>query len=453
LATDRIKVSQLPLINSLSLSKNDVFIINDSDRGDGQTITSGIKYSDVISSLTQQELNFTGELTFESITINGLLEASVAKISELEVNEIKINESIVIEDGATIKGIKLRDLDDTAISVPQRAFELLVWNLGESSWINYSLQEIVDNLPGTNFNQKLDDLIDVRVPDPVDGRYLQWNQNTQQWIAAPVESGAQSLNDLLDVSAEQPIADRRFLMWDQVDNQWVPANIEATDIVGDLPGGGTDPTPAQDLNDLGDVDVPSPLDNESLVFSAATGNWVAKEVGVENLNDIGDVNVPNPLDGDALVYDANSSVWLSKKLEQGGKISVSSDSPVSPSNGDLWFDNMGGILYLWDQSNDNWIDTRPGPDSMIRASGYDINGSIDINDLDTTRVTRKNDQFIIQQSDSNGKRTTRAISWDDMLERLSDKFVSIGQYNKLLREFEDLKLKVDELWSSVNSGN
>lgn len=90
---------------------------------------------------------------------------------------------------------------------------------------------------------------------------------------------------------------------------------------------------------------------------------------------------------------------------------------------------------------------------MIRASGYDINGSIDINDLDTTRVTRKNDQFIIQQSDSNGKRTTRAISWDDMLERLSDKFVPIGQYNKLLSDFQDLQLKVDELWSSVNGGN
>ena len=244
--TDRIKVSQLPLINSASLSKNDVFIINDSDRGDGQTITSGIKYSDVIGSLAQQDINFTGDIVFTGdVLFDGTITPSPGQELNVTLDNITINDSITIDPNANISGIKLSDLDD----------------------------------------------------------------------------------------------------------------VEAT----------------------------------------------------------------NPNNGEALVWDFSTRTWVPGKSTSAVSIATSANRPTSPIDGALWFNTDNGIMYVWENYNANWIDVRPGPDGIIQAQGYNVSGGINIENLDSTGVVSSNDQYIVEQTTDQGERTTRSISWQQMMQPLLDR--------------------------------
>ena len=364
MATDRIKVSQLPLINSGSLSINDVFIINDSDRGDGQTITSGIKYADVIGSLSQQDINFTGDITFTGdVLFNGSISPSPGKELNLTLDNLTINDSITIDPSADISGIKLSDLDDTLI-VSQVGNQLLIWDQGEQAWRNFTLQQIIDFAPEISFENVTD--IDMSGDLTVGGD-----------LSVSGNISGIGLNDLDDVRTPAPITDRRFLRWDQTTQQWIPSTVEATDIVGNLPGGG-DP------------------DN------------------VQSLNDLNDVNVPNPSNGNVLVYDATTGNWISGESQSTVVVADSANRPQSPVDGSLWFNTDEGILFVWDEDNENWVDVRPGPDSIIKAQGYNVPGGIRIEDLQSSVSVSPNDQFIIEQSTQSGK-VTRSASWSEIV--------------------------------------
>lgn len=364
MATDRIKVSQLPLINSGSLSINDVFIINDSDRGDGQTITSGIKYADVIGSLSQQDINFTGDITFTGdVLFNGSISPSPGKELNLTLDNLTINDSITIDPSADISGIKLSDLDDTLI-VSQVGNQLLIWDQGEQAWRNFTLQQIIDFAPEISFENVTD--IDMSGDLTVGGD-----------LSVSGNISGIGLNDLDDVRTPAPITDRRFLRWDQTTQQWIPSTVEATDIVGNLPGGG-DPDNAQSLNDLDDV------------------------------------NVPNPSNGNVLVYDATTGNWISGESQSTVVVADSANRPQSPVDGSLWFNTDEGILFVWDEDNENWVDVRPGPDSIIKAQGYNAPGGIKIEDLQSSLSVSPNDQFIIEQSTQSGK-VTRSASWSEIV--------------------------------------
>jgi len=39
----------------------------------------------------------------------------------------------------------------------------------------------------------------------------------------------------------------------------------------------------------------------------------------------------------------------------GASVSISTVAPVSPSNGDLWFDNSDGNTYIWYASYNVWV--------------------------------------------------------------------------------------------------
>ena len=364
MATDRIKVSQLPLINSGSLSINDVFIINDSDRGDGQTITSGIKYADVIGSLSQQDINFTGDITFTGdVLFNGSISPSPGKELNLTLDNLTINDSITIDPSADISGIKLSDLDDTLI-VSQVGNQLLIWDQGEQAWRNFTLQQIIDFAPEISFENVTD--IDMSGDLTVGGD-----------LSVSGNISGIGLNDLDDVRTPAPITDRRFLRWDQTTQQWIPSTVEATDIVGNLPGGG-DP------------------DN------------------VQSLNDLNDVNVPNTSNGNVLVYDATTGNWISGESQSTVVVADSANRPQSPVDGSLWFNTDEGILFVWDEDNENWVDVRPGPDSIIKAQGYNVPGGIKIEDLQSSLSVSPNDQFIIEQSTQSGK-VTRSASWSEIV--------------------------------------
>lgn len=63
------------------------------------------------------------------------------------------------------------------------------------------------------------------------------------------------------------------------------------------------------LDDLTDVVVSSPTNNQVLKYNASSGLWAnASASGVDTINDLGDVIVTTPSNGQALVYDGTN--WV-----------------------------------------------------------------------------------------------------------------------------------------------
>ena len=428
MATDRIKVSQLPLINSGSLSTNDVFIINDSDRGDGQTITSGIKYADVIGSLSQQDFNFTGDITFTGdVLFNGSISPSPGKELNLTLDNLTINDSITIGPTADISGIKLSDLDDTLI-VSQVGNQLLIWDQGEQAWRNFTLQQIIDLAPEISFENVPD--IDMSGDLTVGGD-----------LSVSGDISGIGLNDLDDVRTPTPITDRRFLRWDQTTQQWIPSMVEVTDINGGIanpPADGGVYGRAFVSGDFDWVEV-APIDSPvfqgtptcptpeaadpalSIVNKQYVTDVLTGSIGGISLDSLDDVEAANPGDGEALVYDDSAGVWVPGQAKAAVIVATSSARPIDPIDGSLWFNTDEGILYVWEDNNENWIDVRPGPDGTIKAQGYDVPGPIKIEDLDSIMSPNTNDQFIVQRSGDHGVRITKSITWYDMVRPLLDR--------------------------------
>lgn len=72
------------------------------------------------------------------------------------------------------------------------------------------------------------------------------------------------------------------------------------------------PATPGDLDDLGDVNAPTPGDGDVLTWDASPGEWVAAAPsgGVAELDDVGDVNAPTPSDGQVLTWDASPGEWV-----------------------------------------------------------------------------------------------------------------------------------------------
>jgi len=79
-------------------------------------------------------------------------------------------------------------------------------------------------------------------------------------------------------------------------------------------------SPALALDDLTDVNVPSPNDGDALIWDDGAGEWTSGSVGggttINELNDIGDVSVPSPNTDDVLVWDG--AQWTSGSLSASG---------------------------------------------------------------------------------------------------------------------------------------
>ena len=79
---------------------------------------------------------------------------------------------------------------------------------------------------------------------------------------------------------------------------------------------GTVPPHINHFNDIGDVNVPAPVDGYFVYWDAAAGRWQCQHVvtTVDHLNDIGDVNVPAPADQYFLYWDNAAGRWQCRAL-------------------------------------------------------------------------------------------------------------------------------------------
>ena len=255
------------------------------------------------------------------------------------------------------------------------------------------------------------------------------------------------INDLDDVRTPLPIIDGRFLRWEQDIQQWIPATISIDDIGGGIanpPGDGSvygrgfvsgnyewikaAPIDSPVFEGTPTCPVPTSTDTGlSIVNKQYVSDILTGEIGGISLDTLDDVEAPNPGDGDALVWNTAAGAWIPGGASTVVLVDTSANKPTNPTDGLLWFNTDAGILYVWEDNNANWIDVRPGPDSVIQAQGYDYDGVIKIEDLSSAVIPNNNDQFIVEQIDDQEVKTTMSISWQDMMRPLIDGGLSGGR--------------------------
>lgn len=78
-----------------------------------------------------------------------------------------------------------------------------------------------------------------------------------------------------------------------------------------------DVVPAQiNLDDLGDVNAPTPANAYVVTWNTATSKWIASVIPAQSLalDDLTDVNAPSPNNNDALTWDNVTSKWIPKAV-------------------------------------------------------------------------------------------------------------------------------------------
>lgn len=101
------------------------------------------------------------------------------------------------------------------------------------------------------------------------------------------------------------------------------------------------------LDDLLDVNAPTPSDGDVLVYDDTENEWVASSVPAPSLlDDIGDVNAPAPGDGDVLAWDDDAGEWINAAAPPPGAHDLDSHSDVTitlPAAGEILQIDMYGI--------------------------------------------------------------------------------------------------------------
>jgi len=71
------------------------------------------------------------------------------------------------------------------------------------------------------------------------------------------------------------------------------------------------------LNDLTDIEAPTPANKDLLAYESATGKWKNKPFSIFNLGELGDVEIATPADGEVLTYDEATGKWKNKPAPTG----------------------------------------------------------------------------------------------------------------------------------------
>ncbi len=166
---------------------------------------------------------------------------------------------------------------------------------------NVSYQKEAQNFNAGSISA-LDDVGNVNVPAPQTDNYLKWDTNTNKWIANVIQLG-----DLSDVVIdENTLADGQVIAYDSVNEEWVNVNAGAGSLA---------------LDDLTDVNAPSPTDGQALVWDNTNSEWINANVGIDgngtanyiplwtSTNEIGDSDIyKDALNNDKYTYIGNFTI-------------------------------------------------------------------------------------------------------------------------------------------------
>ena len=141
------------------------------------------------------------------------------------------------------------------------------------------------------------------------------------------------------------------IRWNETTDKWQFTN-DGSAYVDLGAGGATVSASAPATGDAGSLW----LDSINLdLYVRYDDNWVqltGEDPVVEDLNDLSDVNVPSPNVNDVLVYDG--TYWTSASASGGASIEVSASAPATPTEGALWFDSNTAATYIYYDSS--WVE-------------------------------------------------------------------------------------------------
>lgn len=159
-------------------------------------------------------------------------------------------------------------------------------------------------------------LLDVNITTPVNGQVLQYNGAL--WVNGTVAAGgASQLNDLTDVTLASPL-DNQALIYDSSTSQWRNEGL---------------PSAPVSLDDLSDVIVTSPVTGHILRHngSAFVNVLLAELIALTQLSD---VTITSPTTNQQLVY--NGTSWANATVAAASSVSFLPDIVNNGSNWGIW---------------------------------------------------------------------------------------------------------------------
>lgn len=291
------------------------------------------------------------------------------------------------------------DLINVSLDVnnPIAVGHTLVWN--GTSFINAAQS----GGGGSNI-QFLNDLLDVTITAPSDGKTLRYNSGSGQWVDSKLNysdilgtpvNNTYSFVGLSDTN--NTVVGNGFLRWNAGSSQInYQATIATTDITGlatvattglysSLIGSPTVPTT---LNTLTDVSTGLPVNGNALVWNSGTSKWTPTAIssgGSTTLAGLTDVSVSTPAAGQTLRF--NGSLWVNTTLGYSDLSGTPALSPVATSGS------------YTDLSNKPTIPTTLSTLSDVSASSPS-NGQILVYNSGTSKWTQSNNPVSTRLQDS-----------------------------------------------------
>lgn len=157
-----------------------------------------------------------------------------------------------------------------------------------------------------------------------------------------------SLDDLNDVTITSPTNDQ-VLTYDSNAGKWINAN------------GGSG---VSDLDDLTDVTITTPVDQQVLTYDSNSGEWINANAqgGVTQLDQLSDVTISAPTDGQSLVYDSNAGEWVNGS-GGGGSSTLAGLTDVTITSA------TDGQALIYDSNSGDWINGNAGGGDFMGLYG------------------------------------------------------------------------------------
>jgi hypothetical protein len=174
---------------------------------------------------------------------------------------------------------------------------------------------------------------------PVDPSDPTYHNNSKYWSDQAASVG--DLDDLNDVTITTP-SNNQVLTYDANTGDWINANAQSG---------------AAALDDLTDVDITTPSNGQVLQYNSTSQEWENKNLptpSTPDIDDLGDVTITSPSDGQFLKYDANSGEWVNGSGGGGGATDLDDLTDVSissPTNGQVL--KYNSTSQEWENANES----------------------------------------------------------------------------------------------------
>lgn len=151
---------------------------------------------------------------------------------------------------------------------------------------------------------------------------------------------------------------------------------------------------------------------------ATVGKIFVHVVNGFELDELHNVKITSPVDEEVIRYDAAQGLWVNG--EAGGSIDVSDSAPVGPATGDLWYNSSNGRTYI--RYDSFWVEIGNTGDATSSHASTHITGASDVIDGDRLNISYV-PSWYTRNSAASG-----AADVQDLTAHLSGIDAKLGQY-------------------------